>query len=166
MMKVNLFLVLALLVLGGCREKRETAEPVALTGAHSCELDGMIVANYPGPKSQMLRKDGSRAFYCDCKEIFTEILDPIRSHKIRQVFFQVMDESSWQSHPDGWAPGANLYFVGGSSRKGAMGPTLVPFQDSTTAATFAEQYGGSIYRFSEIDADVMSALKAQGMSEM
>ena len=47
-----------------------------------------------------------------------------------------------------------------------MGPTLAPFREAAAARDFVERYGGSIYRFDEIDAALMRQLRRQGIDHL
>ena len=47
-----------------------------------------------------------------------------------------------------------------------MGPTLAPFAEKTNAQTFAAEHGGTVHAFSQIDAQVLRALKEQAMKDL
>ena len=50
------------------------------------------------------------------------------------------------------------WFVVGSERVGAMGPTLASFGERATARAFADNYGGRLMRYEEIDLGVLDSL--------
>ena len=158
----------ALVLLGLCSCSEEVVEeirPVDITRAHACALDGMTVIDHHGPKAQILRRDGSRAIFCDAKEALGELLDPVRGKQVLEVWFQALDEHPWASHPDGWVVGGQLHIVSGSSKMGSMGPTLAPFREIAGAQAFVAQYGGRIYRLDEIDSEVVEDLTQQAMGD-
>jgi copper chaperone NosL len=140
--------------------------PLDVSSGQACALDGMLVGYHDGPKAQVLRKNGERAFYCDAREVFGEWLDPVRRRHIVDVWFQTLDNAPWEAHADGWDRAQNLYFVAGSRRMAAMGPTLAPFREAAAARYFVDRYGGSIYRFDEIDATLMRQLRRQGIDHL
>lgn len=131
-----------------------------------CALDGMLVDAHAGPKAQVLRRDGSRAFFCDAKEAFEETLAPWANRRVAGIWFQNLDRAGWESHPDGWAAADSLYFVGGSTKIGPMGPTLVPFRERSNAESFVAHHGGQIYRYNEIDLGLVKKLKMQGIDAL
>ncbi len=164
-MKAALFCLLALCACAG-NEKTVELKPVDITRQHACALDGMTVIDHHGPKAQLLRRDQSRAVFCDAKEAFPELLDPVRRRQVAQIWFQPLDQAPWESHPGDWAPAADLLFVAGSGKLGSMGPTLAPFKNRAKAKAFVAQYGGQIHRYEQIDQAVLEALKQQGMDEL
>ncbi len=156
-----------LLLVMGCGEPEQIAPEVAALGPDaSCALDGMLLAVHDGPKSQLLRADGLRAFFCDTKEIFSELHDPVRQRRVRGVWFQTLDEHSWDAHADGWAPADSVLLVVESSRMGAMGPTLAPFLDRAAAQRFVAEHGGRILPFADIDPALLAQLQRQGMEHL
>lgn len=160
-----IFFVGALLTACGAKEV-ERAEPIAIEPAAACALDGMLLAYHEGPKAQLVRKNGERAYFCDSKEVFDELLDPVRRRQVAGLWFQALDDAPWEAHADGWADAEKLFFVAGSSKMGAMGPTLAPFVARQRAEAFVGEYGGRIYRFAEIDATLMGQLRTQGMAQL
>lgn len=155
-------LLVAALVACGDQERVEVA-PADLPGNEACAVDGMLVAVHEGPKAQILRANGERAYYCDTKEVFAELLDPVRRRAVVGIWFQALDDASWAAHADGWSPAHGLHFVVGSRRMGAMGPTLVPYRDRARAVAFAEEHGGEVVGFAAIDAAVLKRVRRQAV---
>ena len=60
--------------LTGCGEQASTAQslaPVEIDRSTSCELDGMLLSDYPGPKAQVhYAGQAQPAFFCDTVELF------------------------------------------------------------------------------------------------
>ena len=51
--------------------------PVEITQSTSCDLDGMLLMDYPGPKGQIHFAGADRpAFYCDTVEVLNTLLVP------------------------------------------------------------------------------------------
>ena len=150
--------------LAGCADPRESAPaPVDIAPDAACAVDGMLISVHDGPKSQLLRADGSRALYCDTREIFAELLDPVRRRRVTGVWFQTLDHNAWEAHADGWARPESLLFVAGSRRTGPMGPTLAPFMSATEARRFVVDHGGRILSYGDIDSALITELQRQGM---
>ena len=136
--------------------------PVDIGPDVACAVDGMLLSVHQGPKSQLLRTDGSRAFFCDTREIFGELLDPVRRRRVEGIWFQSVDRGGWEARGDGWAAPESLLFVAGSARLGDMGPTLAPFASEEEARRFVDEHGGRVLGFGEIDAAVIEQLEREG----
>jgi len=165
-MRCEIWPLLACVLLMACGAKEvQQVESVPIADAEACALDGMLLAYHEGPKAQLLRKNGERAFFCDCKEIFDELLDPVRRRQVAGIWFQALDEAEWEAHADGWVRAEALFFVAGSTKMGAMGPTLAPFSVRKNAEGFVREHGGEIYRFAEIGTEQMQILREQAIAE-
>ena len=155
----SLIFVVAGLLLGlvGCQKEPQpkAGAPVTLTRAAVSVDDGMILLDYPGPKSQMLKRDGTVDYFCDTVGLLNALHDPLRAHAISRAFVQPFDGRKWGSYADGWMEASESVYVIGSRRMGAMGPTLVPFREAGNAQAFAAANGGRILTFAEITAKVM-----------
>ncbi|HJN31068.1 MAG TPA: nitrous oxide reductase accessory protein NosL [Candidatus Latescibacteria bacterium] len=159
--------LIGVIALCACGEQAETvAVAVDIDPNASCALDGMLLAVHEGPKSQIQRADGSRAFFCDTKEVFGELLDPVRRRRVIGVWLQTLDEHSWEAHADGWQPADSLLLVVESRNMGAMGPTLAPFAARDAARRFVADYSGRIVRFQDVDATLLEKLQQQGMAHL
>lgn len=65
--------------LTGCSQadnsSAQSLKPVEIDGATSCELDGMLLADYPGPKAQVrFAGQDKPSFFCDTVELFATLL--------------------------------------------------------------------------------------------
>lgn len=155
---------LGALVLVACADAPSVqVAPQDLGANESCAIDGMLLAVHHGPKSQLQRADGSRAHFCDTKEIFAELLDPVRRKRVLGVWFQPLDDHPWEAHVDGWVAADSLWLVVGSSRMGAMGPTLAPFVHRQGADAFVDEHGGDVVRFADVDAAMLERVQQQGV---
>ena len=163
--KLVVYLLLTLSVIGCQKDEKATSLTAAkIERKHSCRIDGMIVADYGGPKSQFINKQGERSFFCDTKEIFELILNPIQGRKIEQAWFQTFETSTTDDATLTWQKPDSLFFVGGSDFKGVMGPTFAVFKTEGVAREFAQNRGGKVYRFHEINTEIYREITAQGMN--
>lgn len=151
------FLVCAML-LAGCEKNRNEKEhgPQILTREAVSVVDGMILLDYPGPKGQALKKDGTPDYFCDVPGLINALLDPEQAHQYTKAYVQPFDGREWGSYPDNWIEVSKPVYVFGSSRMGAMGPTLVPFLETETARKFIGKNGGRILEFSNLTLDAMA----------
>lgn len=150
-------LLVATLLLAGCGEQTPDTgrQAVAPEAGTSCALDGMLLADFPGPKAQM-RYAGQDApdFFCDTVEMFHLYLNPEQVRKVEGLFVQDMGAADWDAPQGHWIDATQAYYVVGSSRHGSMGPTIASFAREADARHFAEEYGGKVYPFAGITADM------------
>ena len=91
--------------------------------------------------------------------MFAYLLDPERLHNINNAFFHDMAVTPWE-HPEEetYVDARQAWYVVGSNRKGAMGPTLASFSTEQHAQAFADQYGGKLYPFEQLNLQLISAM--------
>ncbi|MBP9714216.1 MAG: nitrous oxide reductase accessory protein NosL [Sterolibacterium sp.] len=147
-----------LLGLGACGQT-EQAPPVPqeIAQGTSCTLDGMLLADFPGPKAQIHYAQGAPEFFCDTVEMFSIYLRPEQQKKIRALYVQDMGKAVWNTPQGHWIDARTAVYIQGSKLRGSMGPTFVSFADETAARAFIGKNGGKLLRFSEITPE-MSAL--------
>lgn len=147
------FMMLALAACGG-RDAASPATPVEISGGTSCSLDGMLLADYPGPKAQ-IHYAGREApdFFCDTVEMFNIYLKPEQARTVRAVYVQDMGKASWDQPRGQWIDARQAYFVVGSRRHGSMGPTIGSFALDVDARAFASEFGGEVLPFDAVTAD-------------
>ena len=65
--------------------------PLEIEQGTSCSLDGMLLADYPGPKAQIQYAGQTEPdFFCDTVEMFHTVLDPEQLRAVRGIFVQDM----------------------------------------------------------------------------
>ncbi|MDP1941920.1 MAG: nitrous oxide reductase accessory protein NosL, partial [Gallionella sp.] len=117
--------------LAACGERSGGAKPLApveISASTSCELDGMLLADYPGPKAQ-IRYAGQTepTFFCDTVELFNTLLTPEQVRKVDAVWVQDMGKASWEQPRGNWFDARTGFYVLGSKKHGSMGPTIASF---------------------------------------
>lgn len=153
-------LILALLaapLLAACGQSSDSAAvtPLEITRGTSCALDGMLLADYPGPKAQIFYAGQAEPdFFCDTVEMFHVYLTPEQVRTVRGLYVQDMGKAAWDEPQGHWIDAKSAYYVHGSRREGSMGPTIASFALEQDAAKFAAEYGGKVYRFSDIQSDM------------
>jgi copper chaperone NosL len=139
----------------GETERPKTAQPVEITRDTVCSLDGMVLADYPGPKAQMHYAQGQPDFFCDTMEMFSLYLRPEQQKKVTAIYVQDMGRTDWD-HPQGnWIDARAAVYVHGSKRRGSMGPTLASFSREEDARAFADKHGGKVLRFAEVKPEMV-----------
>ncbi|HRP94756.1 MAG TPA: nitrous oxide reductase accessory protein NosL [Rhodocyclaceae bacterium] len=129
---------------------------VEIDRSTSCALDGMLLADYPGPKAQIHYANRSEPdFFCDTVEMFHVHLNPEIVQPVRAMFVQDMGKADWDDPRGHWIDARSAWYVHGSSRRGSMGPTLASFADEAGARAFAQEFGGNVLRFDDVTADMV-----------
>jgi copper chaperone NosL len=147
---------LLLASIAACSDRVEQAKPLDITKETVCSLDGMTLADYPGPKGQIHYDQGPPDFFCDTKEVLSMLLRPEQRKRVTGVFVQDMGKADWD-HPSGnWIDAKTATYVFGSRRQGSMGPTVATFAREDDALQFVRQYGGKVLHFQEITPDMVS----------
>lgn len=155
---VLILATLAVTSLAACgKSEREAAVvPLEISQGTSCSLDGMLLADYPGPKAQIhYAGQVEPDFFCDTVEMFNIYLKPEQVRPIRGIFVQDMGKANWDDPHDNWIDAKSAYYVYGSKRHGSMGPTIASFAQEKDATKFAAEYGGKVYRFADIKPDMV-----------
>ncbi|MEW5889236.1 MAG: nitrous oxide reductase accessory protein NosL [Pseudomonadota bacterium] len=148
-------LLCALLAACGPAEQ-PSLRPLEITRDTVCSLDGMILADYPGPKAQIHYDQGPPDFFCDTLELFSIYLRPEQQKRVRALYVQDMGKADWNNPQGHWIDARSAFFVHGSKKHGSMGPTLASFAREEDARSFAGRYGGKVLRFAEVTPDMVS----------
>ena len=139
-------------LLSACGEAAKTP-PVARDPEAStlCELDGMQLSDYPGPKAQLFYEgDAQPHWCCDTVEMFALLLKPEQVKRVAAVYVQDMALADWDQPRGHWIEARGAFYVVGSRRHGSMGPTVASFTSQEQAKAFAAQWGGSALPFSGV----------------
>ena len=152
----------ALPVLAACDRKEEQSntsiKPVEISEGTACELDGMLLSEYPGPKGQIhFANTPEPAFYCDTMEVLNTLLHPEEVRKIEAVYVQDVGKgkADWDKPVGHWIDARTAFYVVGSKREGSMGPTLGSFSTREDAEDFAKEYGGKVYAMKELTPEMV-----------
>lgn len=155
---VLVYSTLAAIALAACGkpDTPDTIVPVEIGAGTSCSLDGMLLADYPGPKAQIHYAGQEEPdFFCDTVEMFNIYLTPEQVRAVRALLVQDMGKADWDVPRDHWIDAKTAYYVHGSKRHGSMGPTIASFAQESDAVKFAAEHGGKVYRFSDITPDMV-----------
>ncbi len=154
-------LVLAVFGLTGCNEgsaeKVMAQKAMAIESADECHLCGMLIARFPGPKGQVYERGIKQNMkFCSTRDMFAYALDPEHKHNIQSVFVHDMAVNPWdEPGEDTYIDAREAWFVVGSTKKGAMGPTLGSFKTKESAESFAKEFGGELKRFDELTLNII-----------
>lgn len=147
--------ICAAAVLSGCSRSEAAAVHAIEPGRDTpCSLDGMTLADFPGPKAQILYERGDPDFFCDTVEMFAIFLKPEQQRPVRAVFVQDMGQADWANPTGHWVEAKAAFYVAGSKARGSMGPTIASFALEQDARAFASREGGKVLRFGEVTPDM------------
>ncbi|MGN7831929.1 nitrous oxide reductase accessory protein NosL [Pseudoxanthomonas sp. 22568] len=146
---------LVALLVAGCAPPLASVDPVDPDAGQQCELDGMVLRDYPGPKGQIRYADGKVEYYCDTLELLSITLQPEQVRKVAGVYVQDMGKTNWEVPKGHWIDATTAFYVQGSSRTGSMGPTFASFTSREDADKFAAAHGGKVLAFADISADMV-----------
>ena len=142
-----------------CDNAAQTAAslaPVEIDRSTSCELDGMLLSDYPGPKAQVhYAGQAQPSFFCDTVELFNTLLAGEQVRAPKAIYVQDMGQADWQEPHGHWMDAKTAIYVLGSKRHGSMGPTIASFAQEADATKFAAEYGGKVLRFDAITKDMV-----------
>lgn len=147
---------LALTALVACQDAdAPSINPVDISADTSCALDGMLLADYPGPKAQIhFAGLAQPEFFCDTIEMFSVLLNPEQVRKVNAVYVQDMGATDWTSPEGAWIDARTAYYVMGGSKQGSMGATYASFADKAAAEKFVAEYGGHIMMFNDFTPEM------------
>lgn len=142
-------------LLPGCAREEGPASAQDFSDATACALDGMLLAEYPGPKAQIHHAGEARPqFLCDPVEMFSLLLQPEQVRKVRAAFVQDMEKTDWERPREAWISAKTAFYVRGSRRMGAMGATFASFARREAAEAFAKAEGGRVLAYAEVTPEL------------
>ncbi len=172
--KLNwLFAVLAALTLTACSGEEEQTtvrpDPVSIEAGDECHVCGMVITKFPGPKGEAITEKNQQVRkFCSTRDMFAWMLQPENVNRDHTLYVHDMAQTDWQSPVDTTLIDAReAFYVVGSERTGAMGPTLASFATRSAAQEFIKEYGGHVLKYSEITLeDLNSGMQTGKMSGM
>lgn len=148
-------LSLGLLACGSQEEEQVEREPVAFHEEDECHVCGMVISEFEGPKGQSVGSDRVRKF-CSTAEMLGWWLQPENRISDASLFVHDMGQSEWSAPDDAHLVDAKqAYYVIDIPLQGAMGATLASFADESAAQALADEHGGRVLRFEDIDQAVL-----------
>lgn len=132
----------------------DAGKPREIDAQASCSLDGMLLADYPGPKGQIhYQGEAGVHWFCDSVELLSSLLKPEQIRPVLAAYVQDMAKADWDKPVGHWIDARQAVYVLGSKRHGSMGPTAASFTDEAAAKAFVQQWGGKVLRYADIRPD-------------
>lgn len=154
--------ILSLIIISACSDNSAQQEvihkAVAMESSDECHLCGMLITNFDGPKGEVFRKEqGDKVFkFCSTRDMFSYYLDPENTRNVSQMLVHDMSKMPWgiNSIDDKhFIDAKTAWYVTGSEKTGAMGKTLASFSLQTDAQAFADEFGGKVLSFKDVNQD-------------
>jgi len=149
-------LSLMFVALVACTQQAASTAAQEITANTSCALDGMVLADFPGPKGQIHYATGETDFFCDTLEMFAMFLQPEQKRRITAIYTQDMGSTDWEKPQGHWIDAKQALYVIGSKKTGSMGPTIAAFAHQADAEKFAKDNGGKVLRFDQVTPDMVN----------
>ena len=142
-------------LLGACAREETSAAAQDFDAASTCALDGMLLAEYAGPKAQIhYQGEAQPQFLCDPVEMFSLLLRPEQVKAVRAAYVQDMASTPWEAPRGAWTDARQAFYVLGSRLKGAMGSTFASFATRDGANAFAQANGGRVLGFAQVTPEL------------
>ena len=147
-----------------CSDKAEQAQmlhqAVAMESGDECHLCGMLITRFDGPKGEVFRKEQSEQVFkfCSTRDMFSYYLDPENKRNVSQMLVHDMSKMPWGSNSIDdkyFIDAKTAWFVAGSEKTGAMGQTLASFSQQKDAKAFAEEFGGQVLSFQDVNFEAL-----------
>ncbi|PXX93747.1 nitrous oxide reductase accessory protein NosL [Marinobacter vulgaris] len=143
----------------GCSETEEQVtekpDPVHIESGDECHVCGMAITRFPGPKGEAITAREQQVHkFCSTRDMFAWVLQPENAKRDHTLYVHDMAQTDWE-RPDDTAliDAREAFFVVGSERTGAMGPTLASFASENSAVEFANEFGGEVVEFKDVTMD-------------
>lgn len=149
-------MILAAILVTACGSNEEQVdakpEPVHIESGDECHVCGMVIEGFPGPKGEVItEKDQHVRKFCSTRDMFAWMLQPENVNRDHTVYVHDMAQTEWVSPDDTALIDARMaFYVVGSKRDGAMGPTLASFANESGAVAFKKEYGGQVLKYGDI----------------
>jgi copper chaperone NosL len=155
--RFGLYIILSISLVTTLVACQKTDAPIVaqeITAGTSCSLDGMTLADFPGPKAQIHYAVGEPDYFCDTVEMFSIYLKPEQKKTITGIFTQDMGVSDWEKPQGNWIDAKQAFYVLDSKKTGSMGPTIASFLNQQDADNFVKDFGGKVLPFDKVTADM------------
>ncbi|MBL8473912.1 MAG: nitrous oxide reductase accessory protein NosL [Rhodocyclaceae bacterium] len=149
--------LLAATLLAGCGDKQDgsSAAAVDFDKTTACVLDGMLLANFPGPKAQIHYAGVAKPdYFCDTVEMFSVYLKPEQARRVTALYVQDMGKARWDEPQGNWIDARQAVYVAGSDMRGSMGPTFASFASEAAAQEFIKAHGGRLLKFADVKPEM------------
>lgn len=113
-----------------------------------CPVCGMIPANYPKWRTQIIFRDGAVAAFDSPAEMF-RFLGNMAKYDSKHSAADIAQMDATDYVKRGMIDARRAYYVSGSSARGPMGPDLPAFENKSDAEFLVRTAGGRVLNFDQ-----------------
>ncbi|QFU24692.1 nitrous oxide reductase accessory protein NosL [Shewanella eurypsychrophilus] len=159
-MKKILLLSILLPLLLACGEEtvRNTVHQAEAISDHErCHQCGMMITKYPGPKGQVfLKRQEHSVKFCSTRDMFSFALQVENQRQITGLFVHDVANTPWgKPQDDAFIDATKAWYVYGSGKQAVMGPAVASFSSKQSASQFAQEFGGAVIGYEQIDINFL-----------
>lgn len=163
-------ILLASAVLSGCGRDTDVGglehQLQPISAGDECEVCGMLIAGFPGPKGQaFIRQRSEPLKFCSTVDLLSWMLQPETAGVLEAAYVHDMTSADWERPDDNRYIDARVaWYVAGHSGRGAMGPTLATFATQAAADEYSARAGGRVFAYTDIDPELLAGLTRDAAS--
>ncbi len=125
-------------------ESTADPSPIAMDEA-ACSVCGMLVAEQPSPRGQVVYKNGRHHHLCSLSELRAEVQNASPFGEPIAVYVEALpndfDPTRMETHELPWIAANEAHYVGGVSRPRVMGIPLLSYAEEDVAQDVAARLG-------------------------
>ena len=163
---LSLGVVLLVCLAADCTKESAVAQNASASealpfGPAECGACGMVVREQPAPRGQVIRRDGTREYFCSVGDMVQHLASPSPHGRARSVFVETLPPDiqlpGHATHPHLWREAKQSHFVLGVERAGIMGPPVLVFATHLEADAASKRFSGRTSSWSALSAAVLQA---------
>lgn len=153
------FIITVLIIFLSVPALADENKPAEPGGKDRCPVCGMFVEKYPDFLTQVIFKDGSRAFFDGVKDMLKYYFN-LKKYQADKEISDIDSIYVKDYYSMNYIDGFKAYYVMGSNVYGPMGKELIPFEKEEDALEFMVDHAGKqLLGFSDIVQDTMAELE-------
>ena len=144
---------------GGEVTAAQTFRPVPFGKHDRCQVCGMVISHYEGPKAEVVIKgaEGEPVKFCSGRDAFSFARQPENERRLLAFFIHDMGATDWaEPSDDALIPAKDAWYVYGSKVEGVMGTEPIAFGTEAAAKAFQEKEGGKIVRYADVTLELLN----------
>lgn len=155
-MKHAIMAALAAFAVAGAAQAAGDLGTKPITDKDQCHACDMWITKYPGPKGEIVMKNGNVYKFCASKCMLCTLQRLGENDQIAGIYVHDVSKTDWEKpSDDAFIDAKKAWFVGGSSRKATMGKSFAPLPTKKLAVEFQKKYGGEIYTYDQLTKEIL-----------
>jgi copper chaperone NosL len=151
--KVLISALLSVILMACSEQSNVVHQAIEINDGDECHVCGMLINRLPGPKAQAIF-DKQQVKFCSTRDMVSFFQEEENTHRVSKIFVHNMNGNNWDKpNASTYIDGKSAWYVSGSNKKGAMGPTFASFDTQQQAQSFAVEFGGQVKSFEQLGAE-------------